>query len=432
MKKVVIYLVIIVFCIFLLQSNSSKEQQRTKVIAGEHSKIIEYYNSLNDECMHIVYCMNGGINHKDNLQILEFEDRTLYLKDPYKCGFYFDGWYLDPYYQRLVSKIDFEAQHNVVLYAKWIPIINNEMNVENYPYHYDEKEDPNIVCLKDCEYYFCDDIEVPGMPKTKAKDFLNDYIFSKAQCPQGLCLTEDYVLITSYSTQEDCLGVLLVMDRITGEYLTTLAMDEESHLGGIAYDGKNVWVCNSNNNTLERISYEFIEHMVVENKGKVVDATHVVDVYPVSNKPSCITFYQGRLWVATYTKFTNSTMIAYSYDNKSDSLEELGKYKIPNKVQGVTFDKEGRIILSTSMGRNFSSYIKIYSSISYMSANVRNPDLVIEALPGSEEVDIYDEELYVIFETAGEKYLEGTDGNGRSEYPLDQILVIPLDELPES
>ena len=49
--------------------------------------------------------------------------------------------------------------------------------------------------------------------------------------------------------------------------------------------------------------------------------------------------------------------------------------------------------------------------------------------PGSEELDVSDDILYLIFETAGEKYLEGTDGKGKSLFPLDKILMIPVTEL---
>lgn len=49
----------------------------------------------------------------------------------------------------------------------------------------------------------------------------------------------------------------MVFDREDGEYLVTLGMDANSHLGGIAFDGENVWVCNSYDTTVERISYDF-------------------------------------------------------------------------------------------------------------------------------------------------------------------------------
>ena len=38
-----------------------------------------------------------------------------------------------------------------------------------------------------------------------------------------------------------------------------------------------------------------------------------------------------------------------------------------------------------------------------------------------------DNRLYVIFESAGEKYLEGTDGKGNSPAPIDKILRINTD-----
>lgn len=119
------------------------------------------------------------------------------------------------------------------------------------------------------------------MPDTREEDVLKEYIFSASQCPQGICLTDEFVLITSYSTEDDCMGELMVFDRETGEYMVTLGMDENSHLGGIAFDGDNVWVCNSYENCVERISYDFIELMAYQNTGDVVDARDVVEEFPV-------------------------------------------------------------------------------------------------------------------------------------------------------
>ena len=44
-----------------------------------------------------------------------------------------------------------------------------------------------------------------------------------------------------------------------------------------------------------------------------------------------------------------------------------------------------------------------------------------------EEIDIDDGNLCVIFESAGEKYFEGTDGKGVSTSPIDKILQIDLE-----
>ena len=219
----------------------------------------------------------------------------------------------------------------------------------------------------------------------------------------------------------------MVIDKESGDYLFTLGMDPASHLGGIAFDGENVWVCNSSKNAIERISYDFIELMASQNPGEVVDATDVVDIYKVSNTPSCITFYGNRLWIATHTKIINSKMKAYFYDKKSDTLKALSTYKIPSKVQGIAFDEDGAVYLSTSYGRRSSSYIKKYASVIEMASEPDSPITAIEMPPGSEEIDIDDGKLCVIFESAGEKYFEGTDGKGVSTSPIDKILQIDLD-----
>ena len=63
-----------------------------------------------------------------------------------------------------------------------------------------------------------------------------------------------------------------------------------------------------------------------------------------------------------------------------------------------------------------------------MSAHPKYPTHTVELPPCSEELDIKDDVLYVLFESAGEKYLEGTDGKGTSLSPIDKILMISLDQ----
>ena len=307
--------------------------------------------------------------------------------------------------------------------------IDNYSNVINYEYstRTSTRSGQKNVHLKDLDFSFCENIDIPGMPATKETDFLNQYIFSTAQCPQGIAITDDFVMITSYSAEEDCLGQFMVFDRISGDYLITLGMDKDSHLGGIDYDGENVWVCNSADKTLERISYDFIYQMATQNKGEVIDATKLVDVYSLKNIPSCIAFYNGRLWIATHKIWFDSHMVVYYYDKNEDKLKTLSTYNIPSQGQVVAFGEKGEVILSTSYGRKFSSYLKIYESVFSMTNTVNEPMLTIEMPPCSEGITIYEDVIYILFESAGEKYIEGTDGKGQSLSPLDRILMIPME-----
>ena len=219
-------------------------------------------------------------------------------------------------------------------------------------------------------------------------------------------------------------GALMVFDRETGDYLVTLGMKKDSHLGGVAFDGENLWVCHSNSNTLERISYEYIRLIAEDAPGYCIDASAISDEYYLRNTPSCITCYGGRIWVATYNKMFRSKMYAYTYDTQLDKLVALSNYNIPCKVQGIAFDSQGAVYLSTSLGRSNSSYLKVYSSLIALNQSPSTPSVKVEMPPCSEEIAIVDNNLYVLFESASSKYFEGTDGKGTSVAPIDKVLKV--------
>jgi uncharacterized repeat protein (TIGR02543 family) len=383
---------------------------------------------LEEGKVQVLYLLGGGIQNSFNRENYEVGSGNHKLFTPYRHGYRFLGWFTDKSFRNQVEEITTGEAKNLIIYARWTPQIDNVYNVENYSYNTKNGSVENTTLLKDLDYSFLNELDIPGMPDTREDDVLNKYIFSQAQAPQGICLTDEFVIISSYSTEDDCMGELMVFDRESGDYMVTLGMDEKSHLGGIAYDGENVWVCNSYESSIERISYDFIELMAYENTGDVVDARDVVDEYSVKNTPSCITYYGGRLWVATHSIVLKSKMMAYYLDETTDKLKALSEYKIPSKVQGIVFDEDGGVYLSTSYGRSASSYLLYFSSVISLSTSPTHPTRRIEMPPCSEEIENYDGNLYVLFESAGEKYLEGTDGKGKSLSPLDKLLVIPLSQ----
>ena len=308
--------------------------------------------------------------------------------------------------------------------------ISNYNSVSNYSYTLQTQRNAtqNIYLLKDLSYSFWEELYIPGMPKTRDADYENQYIFCTSQCLQGLCITDELVFITSDSEEQECMGELLVFDRLTGEYLVTFALDEESHLGGITWDGENIWICNSANNSIERIDYDFILKVASWKLQQIVNITNLLEMHEVKNPPSSVTYYNGSLWVVTHTVWTNSQMISYHYNDASSELELLNTYHIPEKVQGIAFDSGGEVFLSISYGRRNSSFIKHYESVYVMDYNVKDYKTLIEMPPCSEGIDILDEKIYVLFESAGEKFLEGTDGLGRSISPIDKILIIQMQD----
>lgn len=387
---------------------------------------IDPFLGLDSSQIHLVYALNGGINSNYNPDTLTGEELPVTLDVPVREGYNFAGWYTDSSYNHKITEINSENAQNMVLFAKWTKAIDNHYNVEMYSYQSASVINRNHKELKDCNYGFLDDVIIPGMPSTREKDYLDNVISSEAQCMQGLCFTPEFILMTSYAEESDNLGSLMVFDRESGEYLVTLGMKEESHLGGIAYDGENVWICHSNSRTLERISYDYILKVAEDAPGYCIDASALFDEYRLKNTPSCITCYGDRIWVATHTKLFDSEMLSYSYDREEDQLVAMSSYNIPSKVQGVAFDRKGSVYLSTSYGRNNSSYLKVYSSLLALTKKPNEPAMKVEMPPCSEQLAIADDNIYVVFESASRKYFEGTDGNGTSASPIDKVLEVTV------
>ncbi len=381
------------------------------------------------ERVRICYELDGGENSPRNPDSLGKTDLPFMPAVPKREGYNFAGWYTDGSYKEKITRITRQTSFNgeqacITLYAKWTAAIDNRQNVEMYSYSVSGGSSDKKKKLRDCNYNFREDVVIPGMPSTREQDYLENIISSEGQCLQGLCFTPELILMTSYAESSKKKGSLLVFDRESGDYLVTLAMREDSHLGGIAFDGSNIWVCHSKPGTLERIPYGYIKRLAAQSPGYCVDVTIVSDEYPLKNTPSCITSYGDRIWVATHTKLFNSEMVSYSYNATNDTLQAVSRYEIPSKVQGIAFDERGSVYLSTSYGRENSSYLNVYSSLLGLANDPNNPSVKVEMPPCAEEIAIADNNVYVIFESASRKYFEGTDGNGTSTSPLDKMLEV--------
>ncbi len=427
----------IMLCILLVFVLLLEQPQLTKgrgVIERPLSPSLDYAYTLNEinnvnssiPVYDIIYNLNLGENHYLNPSVYYEQLLPLKLMPPQREGYNFAGWYTDSSYKHPLTEISDCKNGNLILYAKWTKKISGSMNIQLYSYGASSLTRSPEKKLADMNYRILEDLDIPGMPDTRFEDYITNKLFSVDQCPQGLCVTEDLILVTSYSTGgKENYGCLYVFDRDTGEYLMTLSMKQGSHLGGICYDGESLWVCHSNYRTIERLDYALIRELAKHKPGRTIELPSEHEEYRVFNSPSCITYFSGKLWIATHTRFFKSVMKSYRYSD--GSLEECEEFAIPDKVQGVAFDEDGHVYLSTSFGREKSSYIKVYRSAYDLSKHPEKPAECVEMPPCSEELAIAGEELVVLFESGAQKYMEGTDGKGKSLAPLDHMVAIHLD-----
>lgn len=391
-------------------------------------EVVEKDNSDSADEFQIHYYVNGGDFFADNPVKYTREDLPIALGVPVREGYNFAGWYTDMEFSQKIQMIDQDNIGNMQLYAKWTKVIDGDYSIQMYSYQKATVTDHSDKKLKNCSYSFLNNIEIPGMPSTKESDYKANRIMDTGQCLQGICITKEYLLVSSYSSGgTDELGCIHVFDKSDGEYLATLGMKEESHLGGITYDGKHIWVCHSDNNTLECIPYSFVKEIASDMPKTIVNCSTLFEEYHVSNTPSCIAYYDDKIWVATHTKRLNSMMIAYRITE--DGLQQEQSYRIPDKVQGIAFDEEGKVYVSTSYGRKKSSYLRVYASVQELDQKPKYPMIKIEMPPCSEEVDMEDGQIYIVFESAGEKYFEGTDGKGRSVSPIDKVVTVSTESI---
>ena len=182
---------------------------------------------------------------------------------------------------------------------------------------------------------------IPGLETTNVGGFS-----SKTMCPQGVTFAEDYILVTAYDIAAEENSVIYVMDKETRELLTTLVLSSKPHVGGIAYDGYNVWV--TNGSKVSSILFSDIEEAVESG-----EAYYYVDyntVCPLGITTSYCTYYDGKLWVGTYNELKATKMYGYEINeiDTAPSLTKVNTIAMPTRVQGVAFTKKGTLILSRS------------------------------------------------------------------------------------
>lgn len=298
-------------------------------------------------------------------------------------------------------------------------------STRDYDYWSNRFPNDRRVPLSEFSYSFLDDLSIPGLPATREADYAEGRTSSLSLYPQGICIAGDYLLVSSYSDEKGALGCLFLFDKESGEYLATLGLKSSSHMGGIAFDGENVWICHSDDNTLQRIPYVYLHAVGKAASKQLIDISDAAETYPVQNTPSCVTCYGDHILVATTSLLLRSQMVSYRFED--GVLVPENTYSIPTKVQGVAIDKDGTVFLSLSYGRRNSSQINIYHSVADLHNPAAEPAVMIELPPCSEEIALDGDLLYVLFESAGYKYFEGSDGLGKTTAAIDKVLSIDLD-----
>ena len=273
---------------------------------------------------------------------------------------------------------------------------------------------------------------------------------------QGLAYDSenDTFLITGYRT-DDKASQVSVVSKADGKEVKRLNLQNEDgsaftgHVGGITVYGNYVYVADS-------------EGLVAFNRADIVaaangDGIRPVGLFKTSTEDDALhvafTHVEGNMiYVGEFYREANyptpdshkyktaagdentALILAYALDSSaplgiSDKIERA--YSIPGLVQGMCFDADGKMYLSTSYAVAFShiySYdvTKEEGSITVLGQTV--PRYVLDSStqtgdmqlpPMAEEIVIVDGKLYTMCESATNKYIFGKFTSAKYCYATD-------------
>ena len=280
--------------------------------------------------------------------------------------------------------------------------------------------------------------------------------------PQGMDIWQDknLAVISGYFESNDevpssmIVTVDLATNNLVGKYCL-INMDgsfHTSHVGGVTITQKNLYL--SNGSTLYKISLSQIE-----SKNNVGDLK-IEETFKTATKGSFCNYSGGYLWVGDFyynsqayqtpewrhilnSDGTTHKAWAVGYKlNQSGELEYDGTsdYVVPDVVLSIT-DKiqsftmsDDKIYLSQSYGSAYESSILSYNNVlkqdNDLTVNLLGVDVPLwyldtndlvkdlKAPPMSEGISIYNNRLYILFESGATKFLRNNS--------TDYVWSIPL------
>lgn len=208
--------------------------------------------------------------------------------------------------------------------------------------------------------------------------------------PQGVCVTDKYILVTAYCKQKKHSSILCVISKGSGRTVKILKLGDKlnskgersiniNHVGGLVVDDhKTLWIANSTKSAVEAIPMS--EVLSAPNGSKLSEGT--IFTCPVNKKGSrkiqsvsFVTYYDGKLYAGFYAqagdtasegKDVSSCLYGYTVKRKGDtpvSISYKEKISIPKKTDGACFVKSGGktyLITNQHGGRKDKSTVTIY------------------------------------------------------------------------
>ena len=281
---------------------------------------------------------------------------------------------------------------------------------------------------------------IPGLKNTRT--LLTKKGATPAMCtsmtPQGLAVTEDYVLVSAYCSTQKHNSVIYVIDKEKHNFIKEVILPGQPHVGGLAYDPEHklLWYSSNINGIAQAVSIKMdtIEAYDYDDSHLPVDTFQIVSLYGIV-RDSFMTFYKGCLYVGCFEKYNESVIARYGVDEEGKLIntmdEKLGMdfemavpldySTISEQVQGIAFYND-KLLISHSFGILPSRLVFYEQSDKrlYVNENSARTYRFPERL---EQIVVEGDSLYVMFESCAYAY------RASSVNIVDRVLKLNLSKM---
>lgn len=234
-----------------------------------------------------------------------------------------------------------------------------------------------------------------------------------------ICHPEDALVVSAYSKADGQNSILYIMD-LNGKLMKIVDLEFRSHTGGIAYDKEHdlLWVTGPEGKVYA-ISWSSVMADTYQGEILVEFDAGLVN-HSEAKVASFLTLFEGELFVGSYVNGAAGMLNRYDLSDINDP-KLVSAVVIPERIQGITFKRDvtdGSCCMWLSQGyQTEDSHLLKYSYSEQIKEYVE--PLENHVLPeGSEQIQITDEGMYILFESVARTYRE------TARIPNDQIYLV--------
>lgn len=266
---------------------------------------------------------------------------------------------------------------------------------------------------------------VPGLKATKTLESLTkgEPAVCTSMTPQGLAVTEDYILISAYCRTKEHNSVIYVLDKETHEFIKEIVLNNRAHVGGMAYDTMNhvLWVTGQGTTWAQAnaITLSHLEKYKFEEEHKPLKFDMSYNLYRMK-RASFMTYHEGALFVGCFTQDNASIIEKYLinadgtlYEKEDRNLKRtvgvidpvacaVSMQVISGKVQGMAF-YNNKILLTRSYGM-LPSELQIFNYSRYGILSTSEAYKTITFPERLEQIYQDGSDIYALFESAAYSY----------------------------